>query len=102
MEKTKAPWAQAIEKDCGIGGFGKPFGTTKESFEKKAGMWQVTFEIDEEMTMPLLEGYVKGVFLSCVKANGGRVKSSGGFLYDDFRQTERRQIPSLTISGITV
>lgn len=93
MEVSNAPWVKAVEQGCGIKAFGKPFGTATETFEHKKGIWRIVFELDEDITEQLLEGYVKAVWDACVVANEGRVRSGSGFLYDEPRQARKQQQP---------
>ena len=95
MEASTADWVKTIEKDCKITGFGRPYGTVKETLDKdeKKMVWRVTFEIDEEITQEMVDGYAKSVWDACVEADGGRMHSCNGYLYDEAWDAERSQIP---------
>ena len=56
-------------------------------------VWRVTFEIDEEITQEMVDGYAKSVWDACVEADGGRMHSCNGYLYDEAWDAERSQIP---------
>lgn len=93
MEKTAAEWTETVEEKCGIAEFGKPVGTVRETLQEKEGVLTVTFEIDDEMTQELVDGYAQGVWRACEKAGTGSNRNSSGAVYDDMRQACRRQEP---------
>ena len=95
MEASAADWVKTIEKDCMITGFGRPFGTVKETLHKDGEqmVWRVTFEIDEDMSQAIVDGYAKAVWDACVEADGGRMHSCNGYLYDDAADARRSQVP---------
>ena len=43
---------------------------------KKKMVWRVTFEIDEEITQEMVDGYAKSVWDACVEADGGRMHAA--------------------------
>lgn len=93
MESSNAPWAETVSKNCKIQDIGRPYGTVKETLKEQENSWQITFEIDETVSEELLKEYVKSIWASCEKANGGRLKNSTGKLYDSFEHAERAQDP---------
>lgn len=93
MEKTAAEWTQTVEEKCGISEFGKPVGTVRETLREKEGVLTVTFEIDDEMTQELVDGYAQSVWRACEKAGAGSNRNSGGAVYDDMSEACRRQEP---------
>lgn len=92
-EHSYADWVKTVEQDCGLKAFGRPFGTARETLVQRDGLWKITFELDENITPLLLTGYVQSVWDACVLANGGRVKSGSGFLYDRPDQAMKLQEP---------
>lgn len=94
-EHSDAEWVGVLEEECGIKAFGRPYSTFSETLEqnRKDRIWRITFELDEQITMPLLQGYVQSVWDACVTANGGRVRSGSGFLYDEPAQAMKLQEP---------
>ena len=94
MDDTDAPWTAVIEEKCGISGFGRPFGTVKESLEEKKGVFTVTFEIDEEITDTIVDGYARSVWKACLDlGKGGTPRSAAGWLYSDISDARRNQEP---------
>lgn len=93
MEASSAEWVERVEKECRISGFGRPFGTERETLIEKPGSVKVIFDIDEVITRKLLDGYVKAVWDACVTANEGRLRNSNGYVYDDFSEAEKAQEP---------
>lgn len=95
MERSTQEWTKVIEKECKIRGFGRPYGTVKETLDKDEDkmVWKVSFEIDDEITQKIVDGYAKAVWDACVKADGGRLHSCNGYLYDEAWDAERRQVP---------
>lgn len=93
METSDENWVKEVKKDCGITGFGRPLGTVRETLEEKKGRWKITFDIDEEITQEVVDGYARAVWEACEKTNQGRLHNSGGYLYDDTEEARRRQEP---------
>lgn len=93
MEKSAAEWTKVIAEDCGISDFGRPKGTVKETLKKDKEIYTVTFEIDDEMTQELMDGYAQSVWRACEKAAAASNRSSSGYIYDDMLQACKRQEP---------
>ncbi|MGC2873416.1 hypothetical protein ACPW7J_00960 [Ihubacter sp. rT4E-8] len=95
MESSDAPWNERVEKDCGIKDFGKPYGTTKETFDydRKKNIWRITFELDETVTQPLVDGYAQSVWEACIEVDGGKLHSCSGYHYDALWEARRHQEP---------
>lgn len=93
MEKTAAEWTETVEEKCGIAEFGRPVGTVRETLREEKGTLTVTFEIDDEMTQELVDGYAQSVWRACEKAGTGSNRNSSGVVYDDMSEACRRQEP---------
>lgn len=95
METSTEDWVGVIEKDCFLRDLGRPYGTVKETLDKdeKEMIWTLTFEIDEDITQAIVDGYAKSVWDACVAADGGRMHSCNGYLYDEAWDAKRRQAP---------
>lgn len=93
MEASTAEWTTDVEKACRLNDLGRPLGTAREEYEKKDGVWEIRFSIDEEMTQVLIDGYAKSVWNACYAINSTRPHSSNYYIYDNLKEACRQQEP---------
>lgn len=94
MEKSGAAWTRIIEKHCGgLTDLGKPKGTAKEDWKLEKGTYTVIFEIDEEMTQELVDGYAQNLWRTCEKASAESNQSANGYCYSSMEEAMKRQEP---------
>lgn len=99
MAATDSGWTKIIEKECGISGFGRPYGAVEETMEIKEDLktgkksWTVVFQIDEKITEAMILGYAKAVWEACIKTDGDPMHSANRYYYDEVTQARRKQEP---------
>lgn len=93
METTTAEWPKEIERFAHLQNLGCPLGTVKEDYTKETGMREIRFDIDEEMTQVLVDGYAKAVWEACLAVSDAQPHSCNYYRYESFKGACRRQEP---------